>query len=266
MRVRTLDAPYRAVLTGATGGIGRAIARELAASADWLIVVGRNIEALRALQAELGAHKVHIVHGDLEQEATLRAIEERARALGGLNLLVNNAGASDFHAFETQGADAVRALLHTNLLAPMLLSRQLLGLLRRAPQAQIVNVGSVFGYIGYPGFAAYCASKSGLRGFTQALRRELADSTVDVRYFAPRVTRTAINSEPVTAMNLEMKNAVDAPEHVASQFMQFVKGTAWQTTLGAKESVFVFVNQLLPALPDKAIFSQLPVIRKYLPK
>lgn len=259
------ETPYRAVLTGASGGIGTAIARELAESAEWIILVGRNSDALSALKNELGV-KAHVVHGDLTQQETLLAIEDRAHALGGLNLLVNNAGASDFHAFETQGADAIRRLLDTNLLAPMLLTRQLLPLLRRAPAAEIVNIGSIFGYVGYPGFAAYCASKSGLRGFTQALRRELSDTCIDVRHFAPRATATAINSAPVEAMNRELKNAEDSPEHVARQFMQFLRGSAWEAKLGAKESFFVFINHLLPKMPDKAIFSQLPVIRKYLPR
>lgn len=266
MSIRRSGAPYRAVLTGASGGIGKAIARELADRSDWLILVGRNIEALETLQRDLGKQKTHLVHGDLGQEETLHTIEELAHRLGGINLLVNNAGASDFHAFETQGTDAIRSLLSTNLLAPMLLSRQLIPLLKQAPDAQIVNIGSIFGYVGYPGFAAYCASKAGLRGFTQALRRELSDTIVDVRHFAPRATRTAINSAPVTAMNRELKNAEDSPDHVAREFMQFLKGSAWETTLGAKESFFVFINHLLPAMPDKAILSQLPVIRKYLPK
>lgn len=257
---------YRVVLTGASGGIGKAIARELVGRADWLILAGRNVEALRALQGELGGQKAHVVHGDMEREETLQAIEALAADLGGANLLINNAGASDFHAFETQSTDAIRSLLHTNLLASMLMSRQLIPQLKRAPQAQIVNVGSIFGFVGYPGFAAYCASKAGLRGFTQALRRELSDTAIEVRHFAPRATRTAINSEPVNAMNRELKNAEDAPEYVAREFMQFLDGTAWETTLGAKESFFVFINHLLPVMPDKAILSQLPVIRKYLPK
>ncbi|HZW13396.1 MAG TPA: SDR family oxidoreductase [Noviherbaspirillum sp.] len=259
------DTRLRAVLTGASGGIGKAIARQLAPHAEWLILVGRNVEALSALKKELGPH-VHVVAGDLTEQSTLLAIEDRAHQLGGMNLLVNNAGASDFHAFETQGVDEIRKLLNTNLLSPMLLTRQLLPLLRRAPAAQIINIGSIFGYVGYPGFAAYCASKSGLRGFTQALRRELSDTAINVRHFAPRATSTAINSAPVEAMNRELKNAQDTPEHVASQFMQFLRGSAWETKLGAKESFFVLVNHLLPKMPDKAIFSQLPVIRKYLPR
>lgn len=257
---------YRAVLTGASGGIGNAFALELAAHSEWLILVGRNINALLELQCKLGAEKAHVVHGDLADENTLCAIERRARSLGGFDLLVNNAGASDFHAFETQHSDAIRSLLDTNLLAPMLLSRRLIPLLKQAPSAQIVNIGSVFGHVGFPGFAAYCASKAGLRGFTQALRRELSDTAIDVRHFAPRATRTAINSAPVTAMNRELKTAEDTPEQVAREFMLFLSGSAWETTLGAKESFFVFINRLLPAMPDRAILAQLPVIRKYLPK
>ena len=266
MSASTSDMPYRAILTGATGGIGKAIARELIGHAEWLILVGRNIDALTALQRELGAVKAHIVHGDLANEETVRAIETLANRLGGVNLLINNAGTSDFHAFETQDAGAIIGMLQTNLLVPMLLTRRLLPLLRRAPQAQVVNVGSVFGSMGYPGFAAYCASKAGLKGFTQALRRELSDTGVKVRYFAPRVTTTAINSAQVIAMNKALKVGEDSPEHVARQFLHFLGGRAWATTLGAKESFFVFVNSLLPSMPDKAILGQLPIIRKYLPK
>lgn len=258
--------PFRAVLTGASGGIGQAIARELVGHSDLLLLVGRKLDTLQALQNELGNDKTRIVHGDLTQQETLRDIEAAAHELGGINLLINNAGGSDFHAFETQDSDAIRGLLNTNLLAPMLLTRQLIPLLKQAPSAQIVNIGSVFGSVGFPGFAAYCASKAGLRGFTQALRRELSDTAIKVRHFAPRATRTAINSDAVTAMNRELNTTEDTPEIVARAFMQFLSGSAWEKTLGAKESFFVRINQLLPALPDRAIRAQLGTIRRHLPK
>lgn len=258
--------PYRAILTGATGGIGRAFALALAGRAEWMILVGRNAAGLAAMQRQLGMQKVHVVCGDLTDEATLAAIEGLARQLGGANLLVNNAGSGSFHAFETQPTAAIRSLLETNLLAPMLLTRRLLPQLQSAQAAQIVNIGSLFGYLGYPGFAAYGASKAGLRGFTQALRRELADTAVKVRHFIPRATRTGINSEAVTAMNRELKTAEDAPEAVARQFLRFLEGSSWEYTVGLKEAFFRLVNHVLPALPDKAILGQLPVIRKYMPK
>lgn len=256
---------YRAVLTGAGGGIGSAIARRLAPQADSLILVGRQPAPLAALRAELGAH-VQVVCGDLTSPATLTAIEQSAQAAGGINLLINNAGISQFHSFATQSPEAIRAMLDTNLLAPMLLTRQLLPLLHQAPSAQVVNIGSVFGMLGYPGFAAYGASKAGLKGFSQALRRELSDSSIEVRYFAPRATRTDINSSAVNAMNSALGTAEDSPETVAAAFAEFLAGTAWQSTMGRKESFFVMVNRLLPSLPDDAIRKQLSVIRQYLPK
>lgn len=257
---------YRAVLTGASGGIGAAIATELAPRCAYLILVGRNRGALEALQRELKGCPVHLVCGDLTEPATLAAIASAARGLGGIDLLINNAGVSHFHAFDSQPSDAIGAMLATNLLAPMLLTRTLIPLLREAPAAQIVNVGSVFGSIGFPGFAAYCATKAGLKGFSQALRRELSDSAIRVRHFAPRATRTALNSVAVNAMNDELKTAQDSPQQVAQALLRFLDGGAWQRTLGAKERLFTLINAMLPGLPDGAIRAQLPVIRKHLPK
>lgn len=266
MGARSAGFPYRAVLTGASCGIGAAIARQLAPGCALLILVGRNRAALEGLRGELKNCPVHIVCGDLTDPRTLSEIETAARNLGGINLLVNNAGVSDFHAFASQSPEVIATLLATNLLAPMLLTRQLIPVLMAAPAAQVVNIGSVFGMIGFPGFAAYCAAKAGLKGFTQALRRELADSAVEVRHFAPRATRTAINSDAVSAMNHALKTAEDTPEQVAAAFLRFLDANGWQRTLGAKERFFVLLNQLLPALPDGAIRAQLPIIRKHLPK
>lgn len=266
MAARKRTAQYRAVLTGASGGIGAAIATELAPRCALLILVGRNRAALETLQRELGDCPVHLVCGDLTAPATLARIEAVARDLGGIDLLINNAGVSDFHAFDSQPPEVVAAMLATNLLAPMLLAQRLIPLLKAAPAAQIVNIGSVFGTIGFPGFAAYCAAKAGLKGFSQALRRELSDSAVEVRHFAPRATRTALNSAAVDAMNDALKTGQDAPREVAAALLRFLDGGAWQRTLGAQERFFTLLNSLLPGLPDRAIRAQLPLIRKYLPR
>ena len=99
----------------------------------------------------------------------------------------------------------------------MLLCQGLLPLLRNRPEAAIVNIGSTFGSIGHPGFATYCASKFGLRGFTETLRRELADTEVQVYYVAPRATRTDMNSAAVVQLNEELGNAMDPPDVVKTQ-------------------------------------------------
>lgn len=257
---------WKLVLTGASGGIGQAFAAALAPQCEWLVLAGRNAAPLAALRAQIGHDRAHVVCGDLTHADTLDELDAVARRLGGCNLLVNNAGANDFHAFATQQPGELRGLLDTNLLAPMLLTQRLLPQLLKAERAQVVNVGSLFAYLGYPGFAGYCASKAGLRGFTQALRRELGDTGVAVRHFIPRATRTAINSGAVEAMNDEMGVPVDRPEEAARQLVDFLDGSAWERKPGLKEALLVLVNQLLPGVPDRAIRGQLPVIRKYLPE
>ena len=257
---------YRAVLTGASGGIGAAIARRLAPQADLLILVGRQRERLDAMAAQMTGTRVRVVCGDLCDGATLAALAELARVEGGIDLLVNNAGVSGFHAFETQDPAAIRAMIDTNLTAPMLLTRALLPQLALASKAQVINIGSVFGSLGFPGFAAYGAAKAGLAGFSQALRRELSDTQIAVRHFSPRATRTAINSAAVDAMNRELGTAEDTPDDVATAFMTFLAGSAGQHTIGARERVLVLLNKLLPGLPDQAIRKQLVQIRKHLPR
>ena len=147
----------------------------------------------------------------------------------------------------------------------MLLTKNLLPLLKQE-KSQIINIGSIFGYLGFPGFVSYCTSKFGLRGFSQALRRELSDTSVTVRYFAPRATKTSINSDAVMQMNAELKTDSDSPQFVADELIKFLAGNAWEKKLGGKESFFVLMNHLFPAAPDKAILGQLPIIKKYLKK
>jgi short-subunit dehydrogenase len=261
---------YRVVLTGATGGLGQHFALALAPACSAMLLVGRDADKLAALRQRLkSSHPDLLVEGvaaDLGSEAGRSQVFAAAQGLlGSVNLLVNNAGITDFHVFAEQRSEVIESLLTTNLLSPILLCQTFLPLLLAQPAAQIVNIGSVFGDIGYPGFAAYCASKFGLRGFTQALRRELSDSALRVRYFAPRATRTGLNSAAVDAMNAELKTQVDAPQQVAASFMAFLASDQNERILGWPERFYVALNRLRSQITDQAIGKQLAVIKRYLP-
>src|SRR6185436_9982620 len=164
---------------------------------------------------------------------------------------------NEFHPFESQPPVSLERILAIDLLAPVQLTQCMLPLLRRAPRAQVINVGSVFGYVGYPGFAAYCAAKFGLRGFSQALRRELSDTNIEVRYFAPRATRTPLTTPAIAAMNRELGTKEDEPHLVARKLLEFLSGKRWERKLGFPERLYVFLNQMMPALNDTAIAGQL---------
>ncbi|NBV00447.1 MAG: SDR family oxidoreductase [Burkholderiaceae bacterium] len=258
---------YRVVLTGATGGIGQALAKALAPHAQSMILLGRQAQALEKLAGELsGSCQVAIVCGDLLSQQTHQQLQAKVTDLGGVNLLIHNAGVSDFDAFENQDPAIIKQLLDVNLLTPLLLTQALLPSLKRESGAQIINIGSTFAYIGFPGFAAYCASKFGLRGFTQALRRELSGTGIVVRIFSPRATQTDINDQRVVAMNQALKTAVDTPAAVAQAFMQFLPKTTFEARMGFAENFFAILNQLLPGIPDGAIAGQVKTIRQFFRK
>jgi short-subunit dehydrogenase len=249
---------YRAVITGASGGIGRAMAAALAPHCDSLVLVGRDAARLSSLQKN-----ATVVSADLTTAAGRDAV---ARAAQGVNLLVNNAGVSEFTSFAGQSDASMERILATNALAPMQLTRRLLPVLLAQPAAYIVNVGSIMGYLGYPGCAAYSASKFALRGFSEALRRELADTSVKVMVLAPRTTRTAMNSRALDALNAELGVAADEPGVVAGALVSLLEKPAGERLLGMPEALFARINQLAPSLVDRALRRQLPQIRRHLAK
>lgn len=255
------------LVTGASGGIGSAVAEEMARQGAHVLLVGRDASMLEKVQARIAEHggSAQVLVADLLVPDDRRRVVEVCLALpGGLYGLVNNAGVNHFAWLEDQTETLLQSQLHLNLVVPILLVRALLPALRKEKCARIFNIGSTFGNIGYPGYTAYCASKFGLRGFSEALRRELAQTDTRVLYFAPRATNTTLNPEHVVALNQELGNVMDAPDAVAQQAVSvFIKGAPYQYVVGWPESLFARINAVLPRLVDKALGKQLATIKKY---
>lgn len=250
------------VLTGATGGMGQAMVAALCRAGARVLLVGRQAPALQALERDFGA-QVSCVQADLRHPKDRARVVAAAGKLPGFNLLVNAAGVNHFGLFESMDDAAIADLIDINLTANLQLTRALLPQLKTAPQACVVNIGSTFGSIGYAGFSTYCASKFALRGFSQALRRELADTRVGVLYLAPRATNTEMNSAQVNAMNSALQVATDSPETVAAYLIKALERDLREVHLGWPERLFVRLNSLLPSLLDKALHRQLPTIQHY---
>ena len=256
----------RVLLTGASGGIGEAIVNALAEQGALLVITGRNQQKLVQIAhvvREMGG-VCDVVVADLGTAEGIFDVQQAAHTLGRIDLLINNAGISEFEAFDIQSDDAIERLLHINLISPMKLTKRLLPYLKAAERGLIVNIGSTFGSIGYPGFTAYCASKFGLRGFNEALSRELADTNVDVCYIAPRATQTAINSQQVMDMNDELGVKSDSAAWVAEQVVRTLQKDRRRVYLGWPEKFFVRMNALFPGVVANSIIRQLPIIRCYL--
>jgi short-subunit dehydrogenase len=254
----------RVLLTGASGGIGRALAAELHGHGAAVLLVGRDATTLGALLEALGgaSGRLQACVADLSTETGRH--ETAARAAGwGCNVLLNKAGLGEFGFVDDQTDAGLERLFAVNVLAPMQLTRALLPHLRAQPRAAVLNIGSVFGSLAYPGFAAYSASKFALRGFTEALRRELADSSVTVHYLAPRATRTGMNASAVERMNAELGVTMDPPGLVARAARDLLEDGGREAVLGWPEKLFVRINALLPGVVDGSLRRQLPIIRRH---
>ena len=204
-----------AVITGAGAGIGRALAIEAAARGVCIALFGRRLGPLQETLSKLLGTGHFLIEGDVtspaDRAALMAAIDHR---WGRLDILVNNAGIVSAGRLRGVTDDELRLTIETNLLAPIALVRQALPLLQRAKRARIVNIGSLLGDIPYPLFTVYSATKSGLHGFSIALRRELAPMEIGVTYAAPRATRTA-SSHVLGALIEPFRMKLDAPEAVA---------------------------------------------------
>lgn len=251
------------LLTGTAGGIGRAFATALHRQGARLLLTDTNEHALVQLASELGpSPEVKTVAANLADATDRSALISHAKSWR-TNVLINNAGICRFGWLEEQTNGDIAATLDINAEAPIALCLGLLPHLQQRQEAHIVNLGSVFGSIGYPGYALYAASKFAVRGFSEALKRELADTGVRVHYLAPRATDTGINDDVVVNMNRELNVATDKPEVVAEALCQMLNHDKARRTIGFPEKLFVRLNGMLPELVDHELKKQLPTIKRY---
>lgn len=249
------------ILTGAAGGIGAALTLELVAAGARVLAVGRRKPALDALAARMLPGRVQPFVADLTEPDQRAALAAAAARLASPAVLVHAAGSGGFGLFDNRADDAA-AMLEANTLAPIALTGALLPLLRRQPQAAVVAIGSTFGSIGFPGFAAYSASKFALRGWMEAMARENADGSVRFQWIAPRATATAFNPPEVEALNRALNTPVDRPEVVAAAIRRAIERGVLRQQVGWPERLFVRLNGALPELVDRALRRALPAVRR----
>ncbi|MFT7681584.1 MAG: short-subunit dehydrogenase [Moritella dasanensis] len=259
----------RFILTGATGGIGRCIAANLAQKGCSIILVGRDETKLVALKQSLAMSEKHsILIADLSNTLAIQTLGKQCAAMVDDNMLIdgviNNAGINTFDSLDSRDDDAIEAELYLNLLAPMLLTKSALSWSQK-PHI-ILNIGSTFGSIGYPGYSTYCAAKAGLHRFSEAMQRELQGSATKILYLAPRATTTELNNANVTALNHQLGNAMDSPEVVALNVIKVLEKEHTTTWIGWPEKLFVKINQLFPALVSSSIRKQHAVIVEFMKK
>jgi 3-oxoacyl-[acyl-carrier protein] reductase len=195
-----------ALITGATGGIGGAIARTLHGAGATVAISGTRLDRLEALAAEL-KERVHIVACNLADRAAVQKLAGEAEAkLGTLDILVNNAGMTKDNLFMRMKDDEWDQVLAVDLTSAFVLCRAAVRNMMRRHWGRIINITSISGVIGNPGQANYAAAKAGMIGMTKALAREVASRGITANCIAPGFIRTAMTD----ALNEKQVEAIAA--------------------------------------------------------
>lgn len=264
------------LLTGAGGGIGQPLAMALSAKGAKLVLVDRDQARVLALCETInqsggvggtGGTAIPIITDfqatETNQNPAQSVVAMACKALGGIDILINSAGVLDFTFFEEQAFARIAQMMYINAIVPIQLARALLPKLLARNTGQIVNIGSIFGSIGFPHYATYSASKFAVHGFSQALRRELADSNIIVTYIAPRAVKTPMNDQ-AAAMLAATNTAMDEPHVVVAHIIKAIEAEAQEYYIGQPESFFAWLNGVLPRLVNIGLKKQSRIARKFI--
>jgi 3-oxoacyl-[acyl-carrier protein] reductase len=213
-----------ALVTGASRGIGEAIAKRLASEGATVLAAARSVEALQRVVAEIEAAggKASALTLDLADAASIEAAVKTALAAHGeIHVLVNNAGVTEDNLILRMGREAWDRVLATNLTGVFLLTQAVIKGMVRKRYGRIVNVTSVVGLMGNAGQANYAASKAGLIGLTKSVARELASRNITCNAVAPGFIATAMTEKMTDAAREALSKQIPlerlgAPDDVAA--------------------------------------------------
>ena len=224
-----------ALVTGASGGIGGAIATALHAAGATVGLSGTRVEPLEALAAALGA-RAHVLPCNLSDAEAVEALPKQAiAALGGLDILVNNAGITRDQLFMRMSDDDWQSVLDVNLTSTMRLCRGVMRPMMKARWGRIINIGSIVGSTGNPGQANYAAAKAGLIGLTKSIAYEIASRGITANAVAPGFIATPMTDKLTEDQKAKINTQIPAarmgePEEIAAAVLYLASNEAGYVT------------------------------------
>ncbi|MFC4348270.1 3-oxoacyl-[acyl-carrier-protein] reductase [Kordiimonas lipolytica] len=225
----------KALVTGATGGIGAAIAKSLHAAGAEVAISGTRAEKLEELKAELG-DRVHVIAANLSDRASVDQLaKDAAEAMGGVDILVNNAGITKDNLAMRMKDDDWDSVMQVNLESSFRLIKALMRGMMKSRWGRVVNITSVVGVTGNPGQANYCASKAGMIGMSKALAAELASRGITVNCVAPGFIGTPMTDVLTDEQKAAITSGIPSgdlgePEDIASAVLYLASPEAKYVT------------------------------------
>jgi len=224
-----------ALVTGASGGIGGAIATALQGAGATVALSGTREEPLKTLAAELG-DRAHVLPCNLSDAEAVDALPKQAiEAMGALDILVNNAGITRDQLFMRMSDDEWQSVLDVNLTSTMRLCRGVMRPMMKARWGRIINISSIVGATGNPGQANYAASKAGMVGMTKSIAYEVASRGITANAIAPGFIATAmtdkLTDEQKEKINVQIPAArMGQPEEIAAAVLYLASPEAAYVT------------------------------------
>jgi len=213
------------IVTGASKGIGLAVSRLLAGKGAQIVLASRDPEALEKASVLVEAQNQNrcplFIPTDIRSESAVKAmITQVVDRYGRIDILINNAGVLVYGPMTSVTGEAWDRVIDTNLKGPFLCTREVLPVMDRQGHGQIINVASGAGITGFPNLAVYCASKFGLIGLSEALRKELASTNIKISYLCPGYVDTEMLH--FFPEDLLKKVSPTRPEEVADQIFRLI--------------------------------------------
>ncbi|MEX2306216.1 MAG: SDR family NAD(P)-dependent oxidoreductase [Pirellulales bacterium] len=246
----------RALVTGASSGIGRALAIELARHGVDLVLLARREDRLAEVAKEVSAHgrRAVTIAGDVTDPAVRRrALNAARQELGGLDILVNNAGVAAHGRFADADPGRIRPIFEVNFFAPVELIREAIPVLREGVRPIVVNIGSILGERGAPHKSEYSASKFALHGFSEAVRPELNRLGIDVLVVAVGPTETE-------HFDVLLEGTAELPwgdpprqpaEQVARAVVRAIECGRHKVATSWRARMLLLANRLFPRIVDR---------------
>jgi short-subunit dehydrogenase len=253
------------IITGASSGIGKALAFAFGQEGAKLVITGRKLDALNEVAQELNSAGIETlaVQADVSQEAdNIKMVEETIKRFGKIDILINNAGISMRGMLADTDPAVIRQVMEINFYGTVYATKYALPYIK-ARQGSIVGISSIAGYRGLPVRSGYSASKFAMNGFLEAIRTELLHTGVHVLTACPGFTTSNIRSNSIgkdgnvlgESMRDEqnMMSAKECAEHI----LKAVKNRKRDLVLTGQGKLTVFLNKLIPSFMDKMVYNTL---------
>ena len=248
----------RVIITGASSGIGRELAVQMAAEACQLVINARRIERLETLSTEItatGASCV-IVDGDVtDRSVRARVLAAAQENFGGLDILINNAGIGAMGRFDEASEDRLRQIFEVNFFAVAEFMREALPALKAGHEPVIVNLSSVLGHRGVPLKSEYCATKFAIHGLSDAVRAELTRDGIDLLLVSPSTTDSEFFDAAIDDPTKRdwKKGGAMSPEIVAARTIRGIKKRRHEIILTFGGRILVWLDRMIPGIANRII-------------